>query len=81
MNAATITSAGQVTIPQEIRQQLGIRAGSQVEFMVVADHVEMRVVAPPAKVVGSGFGLLKSSRTAVPTDLDVASLFRAGHDE
>jgi AbrB family looped-hinge helix DNA binding protein len=81
MNAATITSKGQVTIPQEVRRRLGIRAGSRVEFMVVADHVEMRVVTPPAKVSGSGYGLLKSPRTAVPADFDVASLLRSERDE
>jgi len=79
MNAATITSKGQVTIPQEIRRRLGIRAGSRVEILVVEDHVEMRVVAPPAKVSGSGFGLLKSPRTAVPADFDVASRLRPEH--
>lgn len=81
MNRATITGTGQVTIPKEVRQRLGLRADSRVEFMVVSDHVEMRVVTPPPGISQSGFGLLKSRRTAVPTDSDVASLLRPEHDE
>ena len=80
MNAAMITSKGQVTIPQEIRQRLGLRVGSRVELLVVEDHVEIRV-APPAEVSGTGFGLLKSPRAAVPADFDVASLLRPEREE
>ena len=31
---ATITSKGQVTIPQEVRQRLGLKQGDQVAFVV-----------------------------------------------
>jgi len=31
---ATITSKGQVTIPQEVRQRLGLKQGDQVAFIV-----------------------------------------------
>lgn len=33
MPAATITSKGQITIPAEIRAELGIDAGDRVEFV------------------------------------------------
>jgi len=34
MNArATITSKGQITIPQEVRQRLGLKQGDQVVFV------------------------------------------------
>ena len=33
--AATITSKGQVTIPKRVRDQLGLKAGSKVEFVLV----------------------------------------------
>jgi hypothetical protein len=42
---------------------LGIRQGSRIEFALVGDHVEMRVVSSPAGVADSGFGMLKSRRT------------------
>lgn len=38
-----VTSKGQVTIPKDMREQLGIGAGSSVVFSVVDDHLEIRV--------------------------------------
>ena len=74
MEATSVTSKGQVTIPKELRQRLGIRQGSKIEFAVVGNDVVMRVRSSPAAEPTSGFGLLKSRRAAVPTDLDPASL-------
>ena len=37
-----ITSKGQVTIPIEIRQQLGLRPNTEVEFEVTGDSVRIR---------------------------------------
>jgi AbrB family looped-hinge helix DNA binding protein len=76
MEATTVTSKGQVTIPQEVRQKLGIRQGSKVEFSIAGDHVEMRIVHTPASVPSSGFGLLKSKRAAIPADFDPATLVK-----
>lgn len=76
MEATSVTSKGQVTIPKEVRQQLGIRQGSRIEFAVVDDHVEMRVKSSPAGVPDSGFGMLKSRRAAVPAEFDPASLLK-----
>jgi AbrB family looped-hinge helix DNA binding protein len=77
MEAAAVSSNGQITIPKILRQRLGIRRGSKVTFSLVGDHVEMRVVgAPPVEAPGSGFGMLKSKRAAVPVDFDPASLLK-----
>ncbi|MBP6815304.1 MAG: AbrB/MazE/SpoVT family DNA-binding domain-containing protein [Burkholderiaceae bacterium] len=76
MEATSVTSKGQVTIPKELRQRLGIRQGSRIEFSLVGDHVVMRVRSSPAAESASGFGLLKSRRTSVPADLDPASLVK-----
>ena len=38
----TLTSKGQVTIPQEIREQLGLQPGPAVVFDVVGDSVRIR---------------------------------------
>ena len=74
METTSVTSKGQVTIPKPLRQQLGLRQGSKVEFVLVGDHVEMRIVSTPAKVTASGFGMLKSKRAAVPANFDPAGL-------
>jgi AbrB family looped-hinge helix DNA binding protein len=74
MEATSVTSKGQVTIPKSLRQKFGIRQGSKVEFSVVGDHVELHVVSNPVKVAKSGFGLLKAKKAAVPADFDAAVL-------
>jgi AbrB family looped-hinge helix DNA binding protein len=76
MEITSVTSKGQVTIPKQVRQQLGIRQGSRIEFTLVGDHVEMRVKSSPTTGSGSGFGMLKSGRQAVPVDLDPATLVK-----
>jgi len=76
MEVRSVTSKGQVTIPKEVRQQLGIRQGSRIEFSLVGDHVEMRVRSSPSGEGRSGFGMLKSRRAAVPADFDPAALLR-----
>ena len=43
MDTTSVTSKGQVTIPKEIRRQLGIRQGSRIEFVMAGDRVELRV--------------------------------------
>ena len=74
MDSTSVTSKGQVTIPKPLRQRLGLRQGSKVEFVLVGDHVEMHIVSIPADLPASGFGMLKSKRAAVPAEFDPASL-------
>lgn len=76
MSATSVTSKGQVTIPQEVRRQLGIRQGSRVSFTVVGDRAELQVVEQPAKVRRSGFGMFKTDKPPAPVDLDPASLLQ-----
>ena len=76
METTSVTSKGQVTIPKEVRQQLGIRQGSRIAFRLVGDIVEMRVKSSPITNVDSGFGMLKSRRAAVPADYDPATLLK-----
>lgn len=37
MPASTVTSKGQITIPLEVRQRLGLRPGSRVNFVPTED--------------------------------------------
>jgi AbrB family looped-hinge helix DNA binding protein len=42
-----ITTKGQVTIPQEIRNRLGLLPHTQVEFELVGDHARIRKALCP----------------------------------
>lgn len=76
MQPTSVTSKGQVTIPKQLRQRLGIRQGTQVEFTLVGNHLEMRVHSSPALQAEGGFGLLKRARKPVPVNFDAASLLK-----
>jgi antitoxin PrlF len=39
---STMTSKGQLTVPQEIRKRLGLEAGDRVEFVVEEDRTVIR---------------------------------------
>lgn len=79
METTSVTSKGQVTIPKPLRQQLGLRQGSRVEFVLVGDHAKMRVVSTPVDLPESGFGMLKSRRVTVPANFDPAALLVRGN--
>jgi antitoxin PrlF len=46
MSSATVTSKGQITIPKDVRERLGLAAGDRVVFVVQSDR---DVVLKPAK--------------------------------
>jgi antitoxin PrlF len=48
---STMTSKGQLTVPQEIRRRLGLEAGDRVEFVVEDD----RTVIRPARTEANSF--------------------------
>jgi antitoxin PrlF len=50
-NSSTISSKGQITVPQEIRKRLGLETGDRVEFVVEGD----RAVIRPARSEGNPF--------------------------
>lgn len=58
---AKVTSKGQITIPQEVRQEMGVRAGDRVLFFIEGDgSVVIRKV--PAKSLDDLVGLLGQPR-------------------
>lgn len=75
MELIEITDKGQLTLPKEVCQRLGIHQGSQIELTLVKEHLELRVKHPSKEPPPSGFGMLKSQRATVPADFDVVSLF------
>lgn len=66
MSYAKVTSKGQITIPVDVRQRLGIDAGDRIEFVEVADG---EFIIKPATVdVRSLKGLLK--KPPVPVSVE-----------
>lgn len=49
MPTATLTSKGQITLPKKVRDQLHLRPGDAVEFLIARDG-EIRVKAGQADV-------------------------------
>jgi len=68
---ATITSKGQVTIPKRIREQLGLDAGTEVEFTLDDDGtVHLRPKEPAME-------RLRAIKTKLAThDVDVEAMRR-----
>ena len=56
MPSSTLTSKGQITIPKEVREALGIQAGDRVAFVVRDDVVELR---PETVDLRTLYGVLK----------------------
>ena len=74
MDASTVTSKGQITIPKEVRRALGIRQGSRVAFTTKNGRCELRVLHRAPGTVLSGHGMLDARGKHLPADFDVASL-------
>ena len=75
-----ITSKGQVTIPQEVRERLGLLPHSEVEFEVVDDWVRLRKVSGRD---GRGRRLVDRMSGRAPTAMstdEIMALTRAPDD-
>jgi AbrB family looped-hinge helix DNA binding protein len=59
-----ITSKGQVTIPQDVRNRLGLLPHTEVEFEVAGDHARIRKAKPAGGVGVRGRFALKALRGA-----------------
>jgi AbrB family looped-hinge helix DNA binding protein len=73
-----ITSKGQVTIPQHIREQLGLLPETEVEFVVTGDRVHL-VKKAPARSEGRGHRavrLLRGSGTVRMSTDEILALTR-----
>jgi AbrB family looped-hinge helix DNA binding protein len=53
MPTSKVTRKGQVTIPQDIRETLGIREGDTVQIVLENDRVMLRRIVPWAELAGS----------------------------
>jgi len=62
MLKSSISSKGQVTVPVEIRDRLGLAAGTAVTFELRPDGVLLKKGALGAHPVDRVFGLIKATR-------------------
>jgi antitoxin PrlF len=65
MPTATLTSKGQVTIPQEVRKRLGFKTGDRIDFLFQPDgNVVLQTKKLPFERLR---GIIKSKRRKPPT--------------
>ena len=64
--SSSISSKGQVTVPQEIRNRLGLVAGDRVEFVVEGEKTVIR----PARFASSVFEKYKGALGTFPGGRD-----------
>ena len=72
MATATITSKGQLTLPKEVRDRLGVHAGDKVDFIFAPDG--QLVVKPRTMHVEQLFGCLRreGGKAATLEEIDAA---------
>lgn len=71
-----VTSKGQVTIPIEVRERLGISEETEVEFEVVGDEARLRVVGGPRRRGEELVEALRGRATSEVTTDEVMRLTR-----
>lgn len=77
MLSSTITTKGQVTIPYEIRQQLHLKPGDKVAFIVEEGHV---ILSGKINNIEAAFGLVKSKRSVSLSQMEKAIKKGGGDD-
>jgi antitoxin PrlF len=70
MATATMTSKGQLTIPKEIRDKLGLREGDKVELLLEGDHVTLRLATRDVRALKGLIG--KPARPVSLEEMDEA---------
>ena len=71
-----VTSKGQVTVPVEIREQLGIQPGTEVEFEVAGDTVVLRKVQGSRRRGRSIIARMRGKATVSMTTEEILALTR-----
>jgi AbrB family looped-hinge helix DNA binding protein len=77
MPTATVTTKGQITIPIEIREQFGIRAGTRVDFFVnERDVIEF---TPATRSIRDLAGIFKDAYDGPPVSVEEMDASIAQH--
>jgi len=76
-----ITSKGQVTIPQDVRNRLGLLPHTEVEFEIAGDHARIRRAKPAGEAGARGLSALRALRGAAEISMttdEIMALTREG---
>jgi len=76
MHSSALTIKGQVTIPADIRKQLGLQPGDKVGFLVEDDHV---VLYRKESNIEAAFGICHPKTSASLKDIEDAVRKRGGN--
>lgn len=68
MNAVTVSPQFQIVIPQDVRDQVHLEAGQQMQIIAYNDRIELIPIQSPAQMRG----FLKGIDTSVPREADRA---------
>jgi AbrB family looped-hinge helix DNA binding protein len=71
-----MTSKGQVTIPQEIREQLGLLPNTEVEFEIDGDAVRVKKASGRQARRGRGWALVEHMRGRGSRNLTTDQIMR-----
>jgi AbrB family looped-hinge helix DNA binding protein len=66
MNTVTVSSKFQVVIPKEIREKIGLQAGTKLEIISYGSRIELVPIVSMKKLKG----IFKGINTAVPREED-----------
>lgn len=77
--ATTLTSKGQVTIPKKVRDLLGLKPGSAVEFELTDEgEVILKPAQPSRRRTPSRFAALRGRATVRMSTDEIMALTRGG---
>ena len=76
MNSSALTIKGQITIPADIRKQLGLHPGDKIGFLVEDDHV---VLFRKESNIEASFGIYHPKASASLEDIEEAVRKRGGN--
>jgi antitoxin PrlF len=76
MNSSALTIKGQVTIPVNIRKQLGLHPGDRIGFLIEDDHV---VLFRKENNIEAAFGISHPKTSASLKDIEEAVRKRGGN--
>ena len=77
----TVDDRGRITLPQELRDELGIRPGQEVEVERTERGILLRTHATPEEFIERLEGCFDSRKTGIPLDpLKAKDIWGAFHD-